>query len=526
MHMTMKSTRMSDLRTLLLALPFWFVACGEATTQPSTESGPEAAPGHEEDAGASLVFTNYTDASELFVEFPPLVVGQTSTFAAHVTRLSDHEPVTDGMLDVVLENDGGQAVARFRVRETARDGLFTPGVAPRDAGEFQLAIEITTDAFSTRHELGTVTVFADPANAVADSPTPEGEISYLKEQQWQGEFASEVVRSRPVRASYPGFATVTAPADASATVRAPGDGYFSSATLALAGERVERGQTLGHLIPRLGDGTDVGELIVARERTRSRLLLARQAVDRLTALYESGAVPQRRLLEAEQELQVAEAEARTARERLQQYQESGNESGVELRAPVNGRIVQTMAFPGAFMNAGDEVFRIVSESSRWMDVRIPEHYATKMGQPAGVWLDDTDGNVVELGVTSGARLVHHSLIIDERSRTANVTFAYPTASGPATLGASYPVRIFTEAAESRLTVPRSSIINEDGRRVVYVQTGGETFARRYVETGETDAGYITVLSGVQAGERVVSRGAYYVRLAATGNTDIGHGHAH
>lgn len=524
MHTT--SLRMSDLRILLLAVSFSLAACGETATQPSSGPAEQSEHNHEEETGASMVLTNYTEVSELFVEFPPLVVGQISTFAAHVTRLSDHAPVTAGMLDVVLETRVGEAVARFRVRSPARDGLFTPGVAPRDAGEFQLAVEITTDDFSTRHELGSVTVFSDAANAVVTTPVPEGEISYLKEQQWQSRFASEPVRFRSVRASYPGFATVTAPADASATVRAPVAGYFSNATLTLAGEQVERSHVLGYLIPRLGDGTDVGELIVARERTRSQLLLARQAVDRLSSLYESGAVPERRLLEAEQERQVAEAEARTARERLEQYQESGSESGMVMRAPVGGRIVQTLARPGAFMNAGDEVFRIVSDSVRWVEVRIPEYYVTRMGLPAGLWLDGPHGTVIELDANSGAGLVHHSLVVDERSRTASVTFSYPAAAGPTALGASYPARVYTKAGDAQLTIPRSSIINEDGRKVVYVQTGGETFTRRYVETGEIDAGYITVHSGVQEGERVVSQGAYYVRLAAAGASDVGHGHTH
>ncbi|NIR58123.1 MAG: efflux RND transporter periplasmic adaptor subunit, partial [Gammaproteobacteria bacterium] len=55
---------------------------------------------------ATLIYTDYTDLTELFVEFPALVAGESSTFAAHVTRLSDYEPLISGRLDVVLEADG------------------------------------------------------------------------------------------------------------------------------------------------------------------------------------------------------------------------------------------------------------------------------------------------------------------------------------------------------------------------------------------------------------------------------------
>jgi membrane fusion protein, heavy metal efflux system len=59
-----------------------------------------------------------------------------------------------------------------------------------------------------------------------------------------------------------------------------------------------------------------------------------------------------------------------------------------------------------------------------------------------------------------------------------------------------------------------------------VQIGGESFARRPVELDIRDGEWVEVRSGVQAGERVVSRGAYLLRLAAVGGDEIGHGHTH
>ncbi len=72
----------------------------------------------------------------------------------------------------------------------------------------------------------------------------------------------------------------------------------------------------------------------------------------------------------------------------------------------------------------------------------------------------------------------------------------------------------------------STIIDDGVRTVVYVQTGGETFQRRPVETGIRDGDRIEILSGLAAGERVVTVGAYDVKLAAAGGDEIGHGHAH
>ena len=75
-------------------------------------------------------------------------------------------------------------------------------------------------------------------------------------------------------------------------------------------------------------------------------------------------------------------------------------------------------------------------------------------------------------------------------------------------------------------MPRSAIIDDGGQPVVYVQTGGESFARRPVRLGMRGVDYIAVDAGLKAGERVVHRGAYRLRLAAADPAETGHGHAH
>jgi multidrug efflux pump subunit AcrA (membrane-fusion protein) len=107
-----------------------------------------------------------------------------------------------------------------------------------------------------------------------------------------------------------------------------------------------------------------------------------------------------------------------------------------------------------------------------------------------------------------------------------VVLEYPVGQGPALLGASLTAHVYTDAARPRLSVPASAVIDDGGRPVVYVQIGGESFARRAVELGIRDGPWLEVLQGVEAGERVVSTGAYHVKLAAAGGEAIGHGHAH
>lgn len=502
------ATKVLALGSLLLSL----LACD------GQQGGSASAP-------AQLVYTSYTASSELFVEFPALVVDQPSRLLAHFTHLENHQPVTVGRVDVLLSQDG-RVVAGFRISSSTRDGLFTPVVTPKVAGDFNLSVELHTENGPDSHDLGKVTVFPDSASVQVDQPAVEGEIIYLKEQQWQSVFASEPAELRPLRPSVPGFATVLAPADGGADIIAPADGYFSSAKLVKAGQHVDAGTVLGYLIPRLGSGADLGDSRVAYERARSALELARADEQRMQSLFEQGAIPRRRLDESRQTLRVANAEWQAAQGRLSQIQTGAEASGVALRAPVAGEVIDVQAQPGGFVVAGERVFRIATPTRRWLQVRVPEHYATQLRESSGAWFDHPVNGTQILDAATGARVVQFSSAVDPASRTAFVTVEYPSEIGPDLVGSRFAASVFTSAPELKLAVPRSALVDDGGHQVVFVHSGGETFARREVTSGMIDGYWIEITSGVSSGERVVSKGAWAIRLAASAGDEIGHGHAH
>jgi membrane fusion protein, heavy metal efflux system len=61
---------------------------------------------------------------------------------------------------------------------------------------------------------------------------------------------------------------------------------------------------------------------------------------------------------------------------------------------------------------------------------------------------------------------------------------------------------------------------------VYVQTGGESFQKREVKLGAADGINVQLLSGVEEGERVVTKGAYQIKLSQASGTMPAHGHEH
>ncbi|MDO3385311.1 efflux RND transporter periplasmic adaptor subunit [Gilvimarinus sp. SDUM040013] len=479
----------------------------------------------------ALVYTHYSNNAELFVEFPPLVVNQPSTFVAHFTRLKDFKPMTSGVLDIHLRRDGKTA-ARFRVKAPARTGIFLPVVTAKHAGTYQLILEVRDGDFHSTHDLGEVTVFASKDEATVNQETVEGEIGYLKEQQWVNPFAIVKAEMRALRPSVPGFATVSAPSDGYAVVRAPSDGYFSAETLVNAGQIVTASQSLGSLIPRLGEGADIGHLLVAQERAKSQLQLVQADVKRLKALYEQGAIPQKRLLEARQVLEVAKVELQTAQSRIQQRagQKGTAAAGIALRAPIAGEVVSATARPGAFVRAGEALFTLAVTDRRWLEVAVPERFGDRIRHTSGAWINH-DGRTRILDASHGAEVVRISQQVEPTNRTVSVAIEYPLQtgakdSGPSLLGARLSAHVYVDKPKALLAIPVSAIIDDGGQPTVYVQTEGESFARRTVTLGLRDGNLVEVVAGVAPGEWVVSKGAYYIKLASTGGDAIGHGHAH
>ncbi len=77
-----------------------------------------------------------------------------------------------------------------------------------------------------------------------------------------------------------------------------------------------------------------------------------------------------------------------------------------------------------------------------------------------------------------------------------------------------------------VAIPTSAVQEYNGLAVVYVQFHDDAFERRVVNLGIQDGDFVEVKKGLKAGDKVVTKGAYLIQLAASGPQVAGHGHAH
>ncbi|MGZ8097111.1 MAG: hypothetical protein ACXWUD_12805, partial [Methylosarcina sp.] len=123
------------------SLVFLTFFCLCLTFQSQADSQPER---------EALAYTNYTDSSELFVEFKALVVGEESPFAAHLTDLADFSALTGGKVVVTLSG-GGQPDENFAAGPSPNPGIFRPVVIPKYAGERQVTVTVESPRVKAIH---------------------------------------------------------------------------------------------------------------------------------------------------------------------------------------------------------------------------------------------------------------------------------------------------------------------------------------------------------------------------------------
>jgi cobalt-zinc-cadmium efflux system membrane fusion protein len=110
------------------------------------------------------------------------------------------------------------------------------------------------------------------------------------------------------------------------------------------------------------------------------------------------------------------------------------------------------------------------------------------------------------------RLVDIGKVVDEQSRTATAVFEVSNRSEQLSIGMQANVRLEGGAQVPVVLIPREAVLDNEGRKIVYVLMSGEEFERRDVVLGDEYGGTVAILSGIKPGERVVTQGAYQLKL--------------
>jgi RND family efflux transporter MFP subunit len=494
---------------------------------------PASAAGNEQREGSGAV-TQWTDETELFMEYPEIVVGQQATFAVHLTRLSDFAPIANTEVYFTFRSNEGTELS-VRETEVQTAGIYGPDVTFQQSGRYDLTIEMYGMVNDTLR-VNDIPVYnsADEIPASTEQENPNL-ITFLKEQQWNIPFGTQEVAHKTLTETVDAHGEIMAAQNSQAVVSAPFSGMILSSqnrNLPVEGQQLQKEASLAVLNPAIqsGEGDNYAQQFIDAQ---SELELAKANLERSKRLYEKEAIPQTELQKARIAYRQALTRYQTINEVIQvdtasieAYGESAESYRFELKAPLSGSIVQSYVTPGMQVEAGQPLYRIANTNKVWLKANVPAAKQSRIanaGQAA--FRVPGDNRLYEVSELDG-RLISRANSIDPQSRALSLIYELDNTKNGLPLGMFSTVYINTDTKENVLAIPQSALIEEEGNYNVYVHVSGESFRKQRVTTGIEHLGWVEITSGLDGGEHVVTENAYQVKLASLSSEAPSHGHSH
>lgn len=468
-----------------------------------------------EHGGTSI--TQYTDSTEIFMEYPALLVGQDAKFLIHLSDMKDFKAVYQGTLNVEFTNSSGTSFSVTEDKPT-RPGIYTPIVNFKESGNYTMSMMLRGNQVSDRIVVKNVIVYSSESEIPQDEESSSSSISFLKEQQWKIDFANEAVIKRKIQKSVIATGEIKPKPELFSKIVSPIEGIVLSknnGNLKSVGSFVKAGEILLNLSPTANASTNI-------QKIKNDFLLAKSEFERASNLLEKKAISQKRFDEAKFDFESKHASYNSLLDQI-----NITEKGYSVISPLNGYIENINFNLGDQTISGQELFTIINPNRLLLKTNIPSSNfeIANSTQDASFKVEGSDYEYVISLLKGRKKSVSASL--SKENRTIPVYFEFNNPQNKLKVGMYAEVFVKTGDLIEGITVPESAIINEDGLNTVYIQTEGESFEKRILETGIIDGGYVQVLNGLNVGERVVTTGAYQVRLAALSpESAIGQGHVH
>lgn len=273
--------------------------------------------------------------------------------------------------------------------------------------------------------------------------------------------------------------------------------------MASLGDRVRSGQALAII-----DSIEMGEARAEYRKAQSELKLAEAAYQRIDSLYREQVVPQRQWLEVKSAHERAQASADAATEKLRMLgglPDTGQSSFVAT-APFAGVIIEKKAVLGELARPEDSLFTVADLSTVWIEADVKEKDLEKLtvGARATVIIAAFPDE------TFNGRVSYISHVFDKQTRTLKARIEVPNPDGKLRLDMFARVAVAHTDTREALVLAQDAVVQVQGQTVVYV-LDGDGLEAQPVEIGERLQGRVVIASGLKAGDKVVTSGAYELK---------------
>ncbi|MGA8706574.1 MAG: efflux RND transporter periplasmic adaptor subunit [Steroidobacteraceae bacterium] len=323
--------------------------------------------------------------------------------------------------------------------------------------------------------------------------------AFVSEERTEGKIAVNADRATPVYSPYSGRVT---------------------RVIANLGDQVAQGAPLADI-----DASEFTQGLNDLRADAAQLKLARLAETRKHALYDIKGGSLADWQQAQADLSAAQTALNAARSRLQilgysdaqidQFASSEHfEPATAILAPIRGVVVDRQIGPGQYAQAGaaNPVFTIADLSSVWLIANVREADAARVQR----------GQSVEVHVlayperTFSARVVYVAPTIDPGTHRLTVRAVMDNADGALKPEMFANFVILTSNSQQSPAVPDGAVVYEGDAAHVWLLRPDGTLVVTPIRTGRSNDGFVEVLDGLKAGDRVVTKGSLFIDRAAAG----------
>lgn len=299
--------------------------------------------------------------------------------------------------------------------------------------------------------------------------------------------------------------TVTASPQGRAVIQSPQTGKIVSLRVT-PGQNVSIGQTLAVIEQQVDAGTQI-DIIAERNRLNAEVKAAKAQYDRLLSIAD---------IAAKKDVTEAKARYETAVKNLSLFNANvgrgaGSTKMVSLTAPIAG-VVGTFNYAiGAVVNAGETLFEIINLNRIFVETQVftPTPNEAKFSTYY-VALSNYDTTKYNLRMVSTAQAVN----TDNQSQT--VVFEVINPDGKFKIGENIRVLKFGSKRLTDVVVPTSAIVDINGKPAVFIKDKAEQFSLSFIQKGQSNPFYTSLISGTEAGELIVTSNVYQMKMIYLG----------
>ncbi len=292
------------------------------------------------------------------------------------------------------------------------------------------------------------------------------------------------------------FGTIIPSSNGQALVTTPQNGKIISLNVRV-GEQIKAGQSLAVIEQNIDAGTQVN-FLAEKNNLTAEYDAAKKEFDRLNSIKDIAA--KRDVDEATARLQKAEANLKLF---------TGNSGKtISLTAPISGIVANFKLSIGATVNAGETLFTITNLSQIYAEAQVFDKDAAKVIKGAKFTIECANDS----HKTSEVKLLSLAQEINATNQSQRVLFELGNPDSDFKIGEFVNIRVFASENSQQISLPNSAITEINGKPVVFIKDAAEKYTVSYVQLGENNGTYTSILKGVEEGERAVTNASYQLKM--------------